>query len=260
MPHHLPRHFSSQVGFCPQPMAFLLLHRVKPERLHAQGGARVSWADLGAGARPLYLPATPRIPSGHPEAPEATQIPSWPESMSFTSKAQLPSPPTAKSLVLASPARAWVCLDSLLGPSSYALRTLFPAAALYIRAAPCHALPGATPAQAGLCLLPQSWPLPAHRLSSSSVLVREFGPMAGALGVCIRLLRPVLNLPLGLRSGLPSHCPLLSDPPQNGPWCCRHSGLWARAPRGHWMTPLLQDPATYDSRPSAPTHRGTGRC
>ena len=58
----------------------------------------------------------------------------------------------------------------------------------------------------------------------------------------------------------PSHCPLLSDPPQNGPWCCRHGRLWARAPRGHWMTPPLQDPATYDSRPSAPTRRGTGRC
>lgn len=26
------------------------------------------------------------------------------------------------------------------------------------------------------------------------------------------------------------------------------------------MTPLLQDPATYDSRPSAPTRRGPGRC
>lgn len=25
------------------------------------------------------------------------------------------------------------------------------------------------------------------------------------------------------------------------------------------MTPPLQDPATYDSRPSAPTRRGTGR-
>lgn len=57
----------------------------------------------------------------------------------------------------------------------------------------------------------------------------------------------------------PSHCPLLSDSPHNGPWCCRCSGLRARAPRGHWMTPPLQDPATYDSRPSAPTRRGTGR-
>ncbi|KAK2489979.1 hypothetical protein MC885_021525, partial [Smutsia gigantea] len=56
-----------------------------------------------------------------------------------------------------------------------------------------------------------------------------------------------------LRAGVPGG----ADPPQNGPWCCRHGGLWARAPRGHWMTPLLQDPATYDSRPSAPTHCGT---
>ena len=59
--------------------------------------------------------------------------------------------------------------------------------------------------------------------------------------------------------GRPSHCPLLSDPPQNGPWCCRHGRLWARAPRGHWMSPPLQDPATYDRRPSAPARRGTGR-
>lgn len=64
---------------------------------------------------------------------------------------------------------------------------------------------------------------------------------------------------LGLEVCRPSHCPLLSDPPQNGAWSCRQGGLWARTPRGHRMSALLQDPATHDSRPSAPTHRGTGR-
>lgn len=60
--------------------------------------------------------------------------------------------------------------------------------------------------------------------------------------------------------GHASHRPLLSDPPQHGPWCYRRGRLWAGAPRGHWMTSQLQDPAIYDSRSSAPTHRGTGRC
>lgn len=48
--------------------------------------------------------------------------------------------------------------------------------------------------------------------------------------------------------------------PQHDPGCCRHGGRWAPAPRGHWMTPQLQNPAIYDSRPSAPTQRGTGKC
>lgn len=60
--------------------------------------------------------------------------------------------------------------------------------------------------------------------------------------------------------GHASHSPLLSDPPQHGPWCSRCGRLWAGAPRGHWMTPQSQNPDIYDSRSSAPAHRGTGRC
>lgn len=81
----------------------------------------------------------------------------------------------------------------------------------------------------------------------------------GPSSIFPRLLGPTVSLLCAQGLGRPSHCPLLSDPPQNGPWCCRHGRLWARAPRGHWMSPPLQDPATYDRRPSAPARRGTGR-
>ena len=103
---------------------------------------------------------------------------------------------------------------------------------------------GLAPAQCTSCL-PQTVPGNAPHMGPSSIFPHLLGPTVSLL--CAQ----------GL--GRPSHCPLLSDPPQNGPWCCRHGRLWARAPRGHWMSPPLQDPATYDRRPSAPARRGTGR-
>lgn len=100
---------------------------------------------------------------------------------------------------------------------------------------------------------PQAGPFLHSFLSSfSDLLSREWGFLTSfsrSFQIC-----PGVQSPVRL-----SHHPLLSDPPQNGPWRCTHSRLWTRAPRWHWVTPQLQDPAIYDSRPSAPTHRGTGR-
>ena len=128
------------------------------------------------------------------------------------------------------------------------------------------ALPQLRPAGAGAWLLRPCTLLPPHALPCATspgwpspatwVPVKGWSP-GGPLR-CLHQPPAALASVLGPRAWPPSHCPLLSDP-QNGTWGRRCSGLWAQAPRGHWMTTPLQDPATYDSRPSAPTRRGTGR-
>lgn len=161
--------------------------------------------------------------------------------MPLTSNARFSPPPVAKSPEVPSLQEPGPCLASLLcpiqpaGASVHFLHTLLP---------PCSSM----------CQQP-GWPSPAA--SVWSLLVRGWsthGPLR-----CLHQPPEAHWTSLGAQVCPPAHCPLLSDPPQNGAWSCRRSGLWARAPRGHWMTALLQDPATYDSRPSAPTCRGTGR-
>ena len=120
------------------------------------------------------------------------------------------------------------------------------------------ALPVGGPGLRQLPALTLVLPEPPRRASSPQC-TSCLPHMWGHPGVFPRLLWPTVSLLCAQGRGRPSHCPLLSDPPQNGPWCCRHGRLWARAPRGHWMSPPLQDPATYDRRPSAPARRGTGR-
>lgn len=185
-----------------------------------------------------YLPApSPAIPSGHPwRQTEVAQAPSWPGDHA------VPLRRLALSLTCYQVRRPCVpCLGSLLRPSSV-LQALGPGCIPHTgcphpRSSVCH--------QPGLAL--------ARHLGPGPGLAPRRPPQVSSPASC----GPCVSA--GPRAWPPSHCPVLPGPPQNGTCGRGRSGLRARAPRGHWMTALLKDPATYDSRPSAPTRRGTGR-
>lgn len=245
---------SSQSGFRRQPVAFLLAQ---------EGGTRKA-VHPGTGQHEQSRRVTnrPSLPARHPSdslrcpwAPEAIQVPSGPPGRALCLRCLAAPLPVRRLWPPCCPPNwpplpglglAWVLCSapSWLSPARPGLCRLLPALTLLPLA--CHLRPG--PFLHPSCSLSQT--------SLSQTVVHPAGP----LGLPHQPSEVHLDSAFGAQGlGHPSHCPLLSDSPHNGPWCCRCGGLWARAPRGHWMTPPLQDPATYDSRPSAPTRRATGR-